>query len=268
MDRLHQPHAGRTIRRRGRDGKHRAGQSFVSNRNGAGPSTAHHLSWFAADVKRCATNRHQRFPAKSRHGARFQWLVLSAQRTPLVSRLCDAPVLVLARRDIDRLTGLTCSYSAPTVYPMVPVVEFSARTTRSYPQTFTSASSRQAAASTVARLRRSIDLETTSGHCPCRGSTTLRCLRREDPTGEHLYRFALDGATPPDAHRGHHSHSFAAAGWTSCTAAAVDAVSDTSSCRRAPLRLTTFADIYRSSAKPTAGRVRGALHRRRGDVDA
>jgi dipeptidyl aminopeptidase/acylaminoacyl peptidase len=186
-------------------------------------------------------------------------LVLNAQRhdtwdLDFASALYSVPL----DGDIDALTGLTGLYSAPTVSPDGSKVAFlGLDDSQTYPQNV-HVGVVPASGGEHRWLTRELDrtFETTSGGMALSWLDDSTLLAAAEDRGEtHLYRVALDASAPSRITSGPITvNSFDAAGGTIAYAAgAVDAVSDIFvHADGAARRLTSFADSYRSLAKPNS----------------
>ena len=184
-------------------------------------------------------------------------LVLSAQRHDTWDLdFASALYSVSLDGDIDALTGLSGSYSAPTVSPDGSQVAFlGADDSKTYPQNV-HVGVVPASGGEHRWLTRDLDrtFETTSGGMALSWLDDSTLLAAAEDRGEtHVYRVCLDASAPKRTTSGPISvDSFDAAGGTiAYAAAAVDAVSDIFvDADGSPRRLTSFADSYRSLTRP------------------
>jgi dipeptidyl aminopeptidase/acylaminoacyl peptidase len=184
-------------------------------------------------------------------------LVLSARRhdtwdLDFATALYSVPL----EGDIVALTGLTGGYSAPSVSPDGSQVAFlGADDSQTYPQNV-HVGVVPAGGGDHRWLSRELDrtFETTAGGgAPVWLDDATLLASAEDRGETHLYRVALDGSAPTSLTAGPVAvNSFDAAGGTIAYAAAgVDSMSDVFVYGDdGPRRLTSFADSYRSVAKP------------------
>lgn len=184
-------------------------------------------------------------------------LVLSAQRHDTWDLdFAVALYSVSLDGDIEALTGLTGYYSAPTVSPDGSQVAFlGADDSSTYTQNV-HVGVVPAAGGEHRWLTRDLDrtFETTAGGMALSWLDDSTLIAAAEDRGEaHLYRVTLDGSAPTQMTKGPITvNSFDASGGTIPYAAgAVDAVSDIFvHADGSPRRLTSFADNYRSTAKP------------------
>ena len=158
--------------------------------------------------------------------------------------------------EIDLLTGLSGSYSAPAVSPDGSTIAFvGVDASMTYPQNV-HIGVVAAGGGEHRWISRLLDrtFETTSGGSAVLWLDDSTLLSAAEDRGEtHLYRLALDGGAPTRLTSGPIVvNSFDAAGGTiAYGAGAVDAMSDIFvQTDGEPRRLTSFADSYRSTAKP------------------
>jgi dipeptidyl aminopeptidase/acylaminoacyl peptidase len=184
-------------------------------------------------------------------------LVLSAQRHDTWDLDFAAAIYSLSLDgEITALTGITGSYGSPVVSPDGSQVAFlGADDSKTYPQNVHVAIV-PAAGGDHRWLSRKLDrtFETTAGGEALLWLDDATLLSAAEDRGEaHLYRVALDGSAPANVSSGPISvNSVDAAGGTiAYGASAVDSVSDIFVVTDGePRRLTSFADTYRSIAKP------------------
>ena len=203
-------------------------------------------------------------PGEFQHGS-IAWksdssgLVVAAQRHETWDLdFANAIYSVSLDGTIDALTGLSGNYDAPAVSPDGSNVAFVGfDDSRTYPQNVHVAVL-PAGGGEHRWLSRQLDrtFETSAGSMSLQWLDDSTLLSAAEDRGEtHLYEVSLDASEPKRLTSGAIAvNSFDAAGGTIAYAAsAVDALSDIFVHHdNEPLRLTSFADTYRSVAQPSS----------------